>query len=171
MATVIGVFSSHDEAERCVRQMRAKGFTDDEISLLAKGDGGRQGRGRGRSDMEAGGELGGGGQNIGDGTAWGGALGAAGGLLASAGALTIPGIGPLLAVGPLAASLSGAVAGGIAGGLLDMGVDRQRGQQYEEEIKRGRVLAVVETDDERAQDAANIMREGNARDVEIHGMA
>src|SRR5690606_26004641 len=101
--------------------------------------------------------------------AWGGALGAAGGMLAGAGALAIPGIGPLLAVGPLAATLSGAAAGGLAGGLLELGVDENRGGQYEEEIKQGRVLAVVEADARKADNAARFMKEANALDVEVHG--
>jgi len=170
MATVIGVFDSHDAAERCVRQMRAKGFTDNEISLVAKGQGGQggQGRARGRGqDMETGGEMGG--QNIADGAAWGGALGAAGGMLAGAGMLAIPGVGPILAAGPLAATLSGAAAGGLAGGLLDMGVTEEQGRQYENELRQGRVLAVVEASDQRADDAARLMEESNALDVQIHG--
>lgn len=172
MATVIGVFDSHDAAERCVRQMRAAGFTDNEISVVAKGDGGQRSRGRRQSrgqdqDMEAGSEMGG--QNVGDGAAWGGALGAAGGLLASAGMLAIPGIGPILAAGPLAATLSGAAAGGLAGGLLDLGVTEQQGRQYENELRQGRVLAVVEADGDRADDAARLMEEADARDVQIHG--
>lgn len=165
MATVVGVFDAYDEAERCVREMRARGFTDNEISILAKGghegEGGSEGDGGGGMDLTS--------ENIADGTAWGGAIGAAGGLLASAGALAIPGIGPILAVGPLASALSGAVAGGVTGGLIDLGVPEERGQDYEEEVKQGSVLAVVEADARRAEEAASLMRQHDAREVEVHG--
>src|SRR5690606_3670541 len=118
MATIIGVFDSRDQAERCVREMRQRGFGDNEISILARDPGG--GKKRGGRDQETAAEMGE--QNLSDGTAWGGALGAVGGLLAGAGALAIPGVGPIIAAGPLAAALSGAVAGGLAGGLMDLGI-------------------------------------------------
>src|SRR5690606_14168621 len=152
MATVVGVFDAYDQAERCVWEMRARGFTDNEISILAKG--GHQGEGGG-SD-EGGGDMDLTAENIADGTAWGGAIGAAGGLLAGAGALAIPGMGPLLAVGPLAATLSGAMVGAVTGGLIDLGVPEERGRDYEEEVKQGSVLAVVEADQSRAEEAARL---------------
>ncbi|HEY8495673.1 MAG TPA: general stress protein [Limnochordales bacterium] len=165
MATTIGVFESRDQAERAVRKLRQTGFSEKEVSLVARG--GDKG-GRGRGDMEAGDEGFAGGQDIGEGVSWGGGIGALGGLLASAGALAIPGIGPIIAAGPLAAALSGAVAGGLAGGLLDMGIPEERGKQYEEDVKQGRVLCVVEADGERGREAAQIMREAGAKNVETH---
>src|SRR5690606_6767945 len=118
MATTIGVFESRDKAERAVRKLRDAGFSDNAVSLGARGD------------MEAGDEGFTGGENIREGVSWGGGIGALGGLLASAGMLAIPGIGPIIAAGPLAAALSGAVAGGLAGGLLDMGIPEEKGKQY-----------------------------------------
>ncbi|HEY8416697.1 MAG TPA: hypothetical protein VIK93_01535 [Limnochordales bacterium] len=167
MATTIGVFDSHDQAERAVRKLRESGFTEKEVSLVARGHGDKGGR-RGRGDMEAGDE-GMGAQNVSDGAAWGGGIGALGGLLAGAGALAIPGIGPIVAAGPLAAALSGAVAGGVAGSLLDMGIPEERGRQLEEEVKQGRLLCVVEADSDRVKEAAQILRETGARNVETHG--
>ena len=77
--------------------LRDKGFTEDEISVIAKG-GDKQG------DVEAGGAMDAMGV-AGQGTAWGSVLGGAAGLLAGVGALAIPGIGPIVAAGPLAATL------------------------------------------------------------------
>lgn len=165
MATIIGVFQSRDQAERCVREMRQRGFGDSEISILARDPGGGK-RSRGR-DQEMAGEMGQ--QDLSDGTAWGGALGAIGGLLAGAGALAIPGVGPIIAAGPLAAALSGAVAGGVAGGLMDLGVPEDRGREYEQELRQGRILAVVEASDDKADEAERIMKEANALLVESHG--
>src|SRR5690606_25753654 len=162
MATTIGVFESRDKAERAVRKLRDAGFSDKEVSLVARGE---DNGGQGRGDMEAGDEGFTGGENIREGVSWGGGIGALGGLLASAGMLAIPGIGPIIAAGPLAAALSGAVAGGLAGGLLDMGIPEEKGKQYEEEVKQGRVLCVVEAESERSREAAQIMREAGAMRV------
>ncbi len=107
--------------------------------------------------------------SIGDGTAWGGALGGVAGLLAGMGALAIPGIGPIIAAGPLAGVLSGAVTGGVAGGLIDLGIPEERGRQYESELKQGGVLAVIETSEDKVNDASSILRQNGAKDVEAHG--
>lgn len=168
MATTIGVFSSRQEAERAVETLHDEGFTEEEISLLARDDG--QDGQSGQSDQSGGGQMAGDGMDdLSDGMAWGGGLGAVGGLLASAGALAIPGIGPILAIGPLASTLTGAVAGSIGGGLLDMGIPEERGRQIEQEVKQGRVLCIVESDGNRTNDAARIMREAGADSVETHG--
>lgn len=173
MATVIGVFNSREQAERAVRNMRDKGFTENEISIIAKK--GQSGEGRGRGDQESAQELGregfggaGAGEDMTEGTAWGGTLGGIAGLLAGVGALAIPGVGPIVAAGPLAATLSGALAGGVAGGLIDLGIPEERGRFFEEEVKRGRILAVVEAAGERTGEAANILRANGASDVETH---
>ncbi|MGI6147827.1 MAG: hypothetical protein GX195_04965 [Firmicutes bacterium] len=165
MSTVIGVFRDVKSAEEAVRTLRNKGFDKNEISIIAKDDKRRTGK----QDMEVGGEMGMGQENISDGTAWGGALGGVAGLLAGVGALAIPGIGPIVAAGPLAGALSGAVTGGVAGGLIDLGIPEERGRQYENELKQGGVLAVVETSDDKVNEASEILRQNGAKDVETHG--
>lgn len=157
MSTVIGTFSSREAAEKAAQELRDQGFTEDEISLVAKGDQKAESA-DGVMDMET----------AADGAAWGGIAGGAAGLLAAVGAITIPGIGPIVAAGPLAAALTGAAGGGLAGGLLDMGIPEDRGQFYEDEVKRGRVLATVDTEADMAEKAAEIMRRNGASDVEVH---
>ncbi|NLM40905.1 MAG: hypothetical protein GX199_01180 [Firmicutes bacterium] len=163
MSTVIGVFSDISTAEKAVKALRNKGFKDNEISIVAKEDKAR----RGGTDMEAGDEFAT--DSIAEGTTWGGALGGVAGLLAGVGALAIPGIGPIVAAGPLAGALSGAVTGGVAGGLIDLGIPEDKGRQYEENLKQGGVLAVIETSDDKANDASSILRQHGAKDVETHG--
>lgn len=163
MSTVIGVFNQMEAAEKAVKTLREKGFEENEISVVAKDEGKTVKR-----DMEAGGELGEA-ENIADGTAWGGAIGGVAGLLAGVGALAIPGIGPIVAAGPLAGALSGAVTGGVAGGLIDLGIPEERGREYEKQLKQGGILAVIETSEDKANDAADILRRNGARDVESHG--
>ncbi|MEW6046309.1 MAG: hypothetical protein AB1609_07480 [Bacillota bacterium] len=162
MATVIGVFGTREQTEKAVRALRDKGFRDNEISVLARGDAKRGGGGGDRDgDFEVG-------ADVDEGVTWGGALGGIAGLLAGIGALTIPGIGPVVAAGPLAAALGGAVTGGVAGGLLDIGIPEDRGRAFEQELKAGKMLAVVQTDTNRIEEASQILRQNGANSVEAH---
>ncbi len=159
--TVISTFNSRDSAERAVSDLRSKGF-DREISIVAKDDQRAQGQRRDDNALNMGGDP------VFDGTTTGGVLGGLAGLAAGAGALAIPGIGPIIAAGPIAGLLSGAATGGIAGGLLDWGIPAERGRYYEERVKQGNILVSVRTDDKKASDAANVLRNYGSQDVEIH---
>ncbi|MDI3316541.1 MAG: hypothetical protein QJR14_02750 [Bacillota bacterium] len=160
--TVAGVFANRDAAERAVQELKRAGFDERQVSLAGKDERARQGGGAGPGGDQGG--AGWGDQNLSNGTGWGAGVGAGVGLAASLGAMAIPGIGPLVAMGPLAATLGGAAAGGIAGGLLDMGIPEGEGRRYEEEVRRGRFLAVVE-DSRRADEAAQILRRQGAQEV------
>lgn len=100
----------------------------------------------------------------------GGVVGGAAGLAASLMGLAIPGIGPIIAAGPIVATLSGAgvgaVAGGLIGGLTDMGVSRTDAEYYAESVRRGGALVTVRADDDRAEQAADVMRAHGAIDIE-----
>ncbi len=158
--TVLGVFENTSQAERAVDDLQRQGFNRKEISIVAKES--KVGRGdRSRGDMEAG-------QDISGGITTGGAIGGVAGLLAGVGALAIPGLGPIVAAGPIAAALSGAVTGGIAGGLIDWGVPEDVGQRFEQRVREGKILAVVRTDDNKINEAADIFRRHGAREVETH---
>jgi uncharacterized membrane protein len=153
--TVIGVFNSRDDAEAAINQLRQQGFTNEEINIVSK-KGGRQG---GTEYVD---------DDITDGALTGGTLGGIGGLILGAGALAIPGVGPIIAAGPIAAALSGAVAGGIAGGLIDWGIPAEVSRRYEQEVAQGGILAVVRTNSQKVNQAAQILRQNGAKDVESH---
>lgn len=151
--SVTGVFEDRSATERAIDALKRKGFTDEQISVVGR-DIGRQGAGEGQG-------------GVGRGAAWGAGIGAAAGLLATAGALTIPGIGPLLAAGPIATALGGAATGGVAGALVDWGIPEERGRQLEEDIKKGRFVAVVQADG-KADQAVETLRQSGASRVEKH---
>ena len=156
--TIIGLFRSREQAEEAIRELRARNFSDLDISLVARGEEGEGGAEAGFDD-----------QNLADGAATGGAIGGLAGLLAGAGALLIPGIGPIIAAGPLAGALTGIVTGGIAGGLIDYGIPEEEGERYEEEIERGSIMVAVETDDEDlAEEIMSVFRENSAFDIKAH---
>jgi hypothetical protein len=129
MAKVLATFQDPHRAEQAVDALEKAGFSDQQISLVAKDH--RQG---GRGD------------NLADGTAWGAGIGAGAGLLASAGLLAIPGIGPILAAGPLAAALTGATV-----------VPEQEGKHLEKEVEEGRAVVLVDAA-QKAEKAEEILR-------------
>ena len=151
MSTVIGVFRDVKSAEEAVRSLRNNGFEENEISIIAKDDRGKTVK----QDMEVGGEMGMGQENIADGTAWGGALGGVAGLLAGVGALAISGLARLwpwpcsqaLCRGPLLEAWQAACS---------IWVFLRSGGEYENELKQGGILAVVETSEDKVNDASAI---------------
>lgn len=167
--TVVGVFDGRQVAENAVNQLRQQGFTTNEISIVAKQTKAEVSDSFG-SNVTAKKE----GSNISnndtisDGVFTGSALGGVGGLMAAAGALAIPGIGPIVALGPIAAVLSGAVAGGVAGGLVDYGIPDESGRVYEARVQEGKVLAVVRSEIAKVKQAAQILTQNGAKDVETH---
>jgi uncharacterized membrane protein len=157
----MSTFNTRDSAERAVSDLRSKGF-DREISIVAKDEQSGQARRKDNATLNMGGD------SVSEGATTGSVLGGLAGLAAGAGALAIPGIGPIIAAGPIAGLLSGAATGGIAGGLIDWGIPAERGRYYENRVKQGNVLVSVRTDDNKAGDAANILRSYGSQDVEIH---
>lgn len=164
MSIIVGTFQEGEQAERAVQSIREQGVTDDQISIVGREEAfqtqeqeGEEGDNLTYSD-----------QDVSDGAITGGALGALGGLMAGAGALAIPGIGPIVAAGPIAAGLSGAFAGGVAGGLLDMGIPEERGRHYEEQIKEGHILTIIDAGPTNVNDISSILRRHGAQDVEAH---
>ncbi len=157
--TVLGVFDDTHQAERAADELQKKGYSRDEISIIAKDSKGRSSR-EGRRDDR--------GSSLSGGVATGGTIGGAAGLLAGVGALAIPGIGPIVAAGPIAAALSGAVTGGIAGGLIDWGIPEDTGRKYEERVREGKIVAAVKAEDDKVNEVSDVFRRCGAKDVESH---
>lgn len=146
--TTVGVFETRAAAERAIADLRAAGYRDDQIGLVAKDLEGLGARG----DMAA---------NAGSGAATGAAVGAGAAALVSLGISfgVLPVIGPILAAGPLAAALlsaaGGAAAGGVAGALIGLGVSDEDASYYEGEFQAGRYLVTVDAD-ARSADARGV---------------
>jgi hypothetical protein len=162
--TVVGSFDTVSEAASAARDLRAAGFTDSDVSVIAN----NQQRSSVDPDIKTtepdkvSGTA--------TGIVAGGALGGAAGLAASLMGLAIPGIGPILAAGPIAAALAGAgagaVAGGLIGGLTDAGISETHAEYYAEAVRRGGALVPVRADDGRADEAEAIIRRHGAFDIE-----
>lgn len=136
--TAVGVFHSHEQAQRAVKELRRLGFSETQIGVASK-----QGAIRGASNTEAvaldttAGAATGAAAGLGIGALWG--IGIAAGLL--------PAIGPVIAGGTLAAiaasAATGAATAGLAGALLGAGLSDEDVAYYDDEFKQGRVIVTV----------------------------
>jgi hypothetical protein len=139
-STTVGVFETRAAAERAIADLRAAGYSDDQIGMVAKDATGKTVRTTGSGET-----------NAEEGAAIGAAAGAAGGALIGAGIVAgvIPVIGPVLALGTLGTILvnaaGGAAIAGIAGALIGWGIPEEDAKYYESEVNAGRYLVTVDT--------------------------
>lgn len=170
--TMLGIFSTRNQAEDAITELRDKGYDVKNMSIIMKD---RQEKERLASDT---------GITVGEGLATGAATGAImggiAGLLVGIGAITIPGIGALLIGGPLAAALgltgaaattaegavAGALAGSIVGGLVDLGMPEESARRYEERVKHGGILLAVPTLNGDRATVEEILVEHGATDIQ-----
>lgn len=157
---VAGLYKTENEVISAVRRLHEMGYTNDEISVLAKNPE-RFDKLERMTDIAAetpkaaaGGAT--------AGAVTGGILGGLGALLVELGVLAIPGVGPFLAAGPIAATLGGIVAGGAVGGivgaLVGLGVDKGDAEHYEAALNNGDLLVLVKADDDRYTRVNDIFR-------------
>ena len=161
--TIVGSFDSFNEAHRVANDLRAAGFMDSDISIVANNAAGEyQSDPRVRAEDD--------GSAAAKGAVTGAVVGGGAGLAASLAGLAIPGIGPIIAAGPIVATLAGAgtgaVAGGLIGGLVDLGVPESHAEYYAESVRRGGALVTVRADEMRADEVTAIMRGHGAVDIE-----
>ncbi len=154
--TVAGVFPNRDGAERAIRDLRAAGFRDDEIGLIARNqetDRVERTSGSGETMAEEGAAAG---------AIAGAGIGAAIGFGVLAG--VVPVIGPAIAGGTLGVILTNAVAGaavaGLAGALIGWGIPDEEARYYESEVKSGRYLVTVDAGDRGGEAWAIMNRHG-----------
>jgi Protein of unknown function (DUF3341) len=159
---VFGLAKNESHAIAVVEQLKAAGFSANDISVLFPDKTGTKDFAHEHHTKAPEGAAAGAGT--------GGLLGGALGWLVGIGALAIPGLGPFIAAGPIMAALSGAAAGaalgGIAGALIGLGIPEYEAKRYEGKINEGHVLISVHTDDrtERSR-AKQILERAGAEDV------
>ena len=164
-SAVVGVFNTREQAHQAVEALHRAGFSDNQVTMVMHH---KDDKTVEVTDLDAAKAAQVTGENKGG---EGAAIGAvAGGLGAGAVALalgTIPGIGPVLSMGTATATalfgtmfgigaVAGAATGGIVGALVGMDIPEEEARHYEAELKAGRVLVGVKSDD-RLDEAASIL--------------
>jgi hypothetical protein len=150
------------QAIRIVEQLKAAGFSHNDISVLFPDKAGTRDFAHEQHTKAPEGAAAGAGT--------GGVLGGTLGWLVGIGALAIPGLGPFIAAGPIMAALSGAAAGAALGGLtsalIGLGIPEYEAKRYEGKVKDGNLLISVHTEDstERAR-ARQIFAQEGAEDI------
>jgi uncharacterized membrane protein len=145
---LIATFPDRGDAEHFVDDLHRAGFTDQEIGVVTREPEREKEADHTVENTAAAGAI------------TGGAFGALAGIAVAAG--LIPGIGPVLAggvlAGVLASAATGVAAGGLLGALIGLGIPEDEARRYEEELKAGRTLVVVQGQGGRLPEAIGILR-------------
>ncbi|MDO6848227.1 general stress protein [Priestia megaterium] len=138
---VVGIYETEQEAIHAVESLKQEGYASEEISIIGKHK--KIKKVQKETNLKA--------EGAATGALAGGTLGSLSGILAGAGALAIPGIGPIVAAGPIVATLTGAAAGasvgGLSGILVGMGIPKQQAEEYNDSVKEGSLLVLVDKED------------------------
>jgi uncharacterized membrane protein len=90
------------------------------------------------------------------------------GLLLGAPLLAIPGVGLMLVAGPLAMGITGAIVGGFLGSMAGWGVGEDHVAAYEQQVREGAVLIVINGDPQEVAESQGILQESRAQSVDLH---
>jgi hypothetical protein len=151
--TVVGLFSIRAAAEAAIRDLKAAGFTEDQIGVAM------QDRDEQRELISESGNQ------AAEGAAAGALSGGlVGGLIGLLGSLLIPGVGPVVVGGVLASTLAGAgigaATGGIIGALIGMGVPEEDAKHFDLGLRSGGVLVTVDGGSRTSEALAILLRNG-----------
>ncbi len=174
MKTILGVFSTREDADDALDELEENGYGVKDISIMMK-----ETQHIGQIKDAGIDEIG---ENTVTGVTTGAAIGGIAGLLVGIGAVTIPGIGAFLIGGPIALALgltgtaattiTGAVTGGFTGGFLGMltslGFSEEVAKTYESYISRGAIILAVPIDTRlEIDEVKSIFVDNKAEQIEI----
>jgi hypothetical protein len=155
-----------NQAARIVEDLKAAGFSNNDISVLLPDKGSTKEFAHEKGTKAPEGAV--------TGVGTGGVVGGVLGWLAGIGALAIPGLGPFIAAGPIMAALSGAAvgatAGGLIGALVGMGIPEYEAKRYESRLREGRILLSVHSENsDETKRAKEIFERAGAEDIATAG--
>ncbi|MEH1873877.1 general stress protein [Nostoc sp.] len=168
----VGVFSHRRDVEHALHELKKVGFDMNRVSVITQdGDrddiSGAEVRDRVGDKSDEGAKVG---------AATGGALGGLTGLLVGLGTLAIPGLGPIMLAGAAATTLAttlagagiGAVAGSLLGALVGLGIPEERARVYDERVRRGHYLVIIDGTDTEIARAEAILHQGGVEEFGIY---
>lgn len=169
-----GVFSSRQEAEQALNELKASGFPMDNVSIIAR-------------DADQDEQLGGaqvseriGNKDVSSGTGVVGEIAtdsALGAVLVGLGSLAIPGIGPVIAAGSVGAALIATVAStgieaaattGLVRVITDLGVSEEQARIYSDRLHQGNYLAIVDGTEDEVRRAEGILSDRGIKDWSVY---
>ncbi len=169
----VGAFSSRNDLEYALRELRDDGFDINKVSAIAKN--------KDTANKLAGVETT---EPIGNqadegastGALTGGVFGGITGLLVGLGSLAVPGVGPILLAGEIATTLVttvagagiGAATGGLLGALVGLGIPEERAHVYNQRIERGDYLLILDGTEGEINRAEAIVRNRGIEEFEIY---
>src|SRR6202041_606452 len=165
---VICIAKSEEQATRIVDDLKAAGFSNNDVSVLLPDRAGSRDFAHEHHTKAP--------EGAATGAVAGGVTAGVLGWLVGIGSLAIPGVGPFIAAGPILAALGGVAAGGtlgeMTGALVGMGIPEYEAKQYEGKLKGGNILISVHAEDSKERDAAKKIFEGaRADDIAYTGEA
>ncbi|MEK4521265.1 general stress protein [Psychrobacillus sp. FSL W7-1457] len=134
---VIGVYENEQQVKEVIEGLKEKGYTDEEISVIAKNTNGVSEVTQEVKPSTKDGAI--------AGAVTGGAIGLAG-VLVGLSTVLIPGFGAVLAAGPIITTIGGAVvganssAGGLKHALMELGVTDDEAERYSTDVEDGKIL-------------------------------
>jgi hypothetical protein len=167
---VVGVFKRVEDTENAIRALKDAGFDMEKVSLMARNvnaiENAEDVTGKKGNEAKEGASAG---------ATAGTVLGGVGGLLVGLGALAIPGVGPVVAAGAeisaLASTLAGAgigaAGGGLVGALVGLGIPEEKAKTYNERIKAGDYLLMVNGNENEVCRAESILSDRHADDLQV----
>ncbi|MCG7335070.1 general stress protein [Sporosarcina sp. ACRSM] len=137
---VIGVYENEQQAAEVVKDLKEKGYTTEEISVIAKNTTELSEITQEVKPSTKDGAI--------AGAATGGAIGLAG-VIAGLSTILIPGVGAVLAAGPIITTIGGAIlgassgAGGFKHALMEIGVPDDEAERYSNDAQDGKILVFL----------------------------
>ncbi|MBI1752670.1 MAG: permease [Acidobacteria bacterium] len=163
---VVGVFQSHLDAEKGIKELQRAGFNMKKLSIVGRDFHTEEhvvGYYNAGDRMKVWGKLG---------AFWGGLWG----MLFGSALFVIPGLGPLVVFGPLVTWIVGALEGAAVGGgigvlsaaLFSLGIPKDSCLQYEIAVKSNRFLVITHGTGEEAQHAKELLAFSGAAQIGIY---
>lgn len=145
MKTVVGVYSTHDEAVAAVKALKEEGYIDNQISMIGKvKNTGEDNEAHLMNTAAA---------EIGVTTVAASTLG----VLTGLGIFAIPGLGFLYGAGALVGAIAGFDIGLIGGGIISAltlpGMKNDIAKDYDKELQEGKILVIVQGSPEEVAEA------------------
>lgn len=162
MKAVIGVYNSHTEAVKAVQELQNNGYKPQQISILGKAKDINHHIHVNSSHLPE--EI-----EVSLGVVAGSILG----ILTGIGIFAVPGLGFLYGAGALVGAFAGLDFGIIGGGLVailtQVGVDSAKATQYENLLKQGKFILVVQSSEEEIDRAHQVLHaHGTPSELEIY---